>query len=272
MTIVEALKWANEKLKTESNDSSDSPMLDAQVLLAAVLKISTSKLFLSFNNHLKNEDLEKFRLFIKRRLKREPVAYIVGEKEFYGRKFLVNPHTLIPRPATETLIEAAVKIARETQDKILFADIGTGSGAIAVSLAAETKIPVIASDVDPTTLATAKKNAEVHEVNEIIDFKIGPLLDPLKKIFEVLQKTGEDKNFDHLIICANLPYLATEQWQTTAPDIHLYEPKLALEAGADGLDLYWEMLRDLKKHRSLFPARISLLLEIDPTKKKKSRL
>ncbi|HBR80387.1 MAG: Release factor glutamine methyltransferase [Candidatus Uhrbacteria bacterium GW2011_GWF2_44_350] len=269
MTIIETLKWASEKLKHESKDPSDSSILDAQILLAAVLKTPTSKLFLNFNNQLKDEDLEKFRQFIKRRLNREPIAYIVGEKEFYKRKFFVNPHTLIPRPATETLVEAAIKIAKQDKKQILFTDIGTGSGAIAITLAAETKLPVIAVDIDPTTLAVARKNAVDNQVEDLIDLRLGSLLAPLVKIFETLKKTNETP-FDHLIVCANLPYLATEQWKKTAPDVYLFEPKLALEAGADGLDLYWQLLRDLKKNRELFPFQLSLLIEIGPDQKEKT--
>lgn len=267
MTIMEALKWASERLKNELKDASDSSMLEAQVLLASVLDVSTSWLFTHFDRELQENELGAFRQTIKRRMTREPIAYITGEKEFCKRKFFVNPYTLIPRPATETLVEAAIKT---TSDNAMFADIGTGSGAIAVTLAAETGRPVIATEINRAALAVAHRNAESHGVSELIDFRQGDLLEPLIKIFKVVQKTGEKPACDHLIICANLPYLTIKQWENTASDIRLYEPRTALEAGPDGLDLYWRLLRDLKQNRSLFPIRLTVLLEIDPDQKQKT--
>lgn len=264
MTIMEALKWASEKLRNELKNASDSSMLDAQVLLASVLDAPTSWLFTHFDRELKENEVDAFCQTIKRRLKNEPVAYITGEKEFYKRKFFVNPYTLIPRPATEILVEAAIKTA---SDDIMFVDIGTGSGAIAVSLAAETGRPVIATDISREALAVARRNAESHGVNELIDFRQGDLLEPLIKIFKAIKKTNASAA--DLIICANLPYLTTKQWENTAPDIRLYEPKTALEAGPDGLNLYWRLIRDLKQNRLLFPARLTILLEIDPDQKQK---
>lgn len=273
MTIMEALKWANEKLRNETKDPSDSSMLDAQVLLAAVLEVSTSWLFTHFDKTLEEKKLDAFRQAIKRRLKDEPVAYITGEKEFYKRKFFVNQFTLIPRPSTETLMEAAIAACNDSRPNVaMIADIGTGSGAIAVTMAAETNLPVIASDISATALAAAKKNAETHGVSELIDFRQGNLLEPLVKIFETVRKAKTKPTFGHLILCANLPYLTTKQWKNTAPNVRVYEPKTALEAGPDGLDLYWRLIRDLKKHRALFPARLTLLLEIDPDQKEKITL
>lgn len=267
MTIVETLKWASEKLKNESKSTADSSMLDAQVLLASVLDVSTSWLFTHFDKELEENNLDAFRQMIKRRLQNEPIAYITGEKEFYKRKFFVNNSILIPRPATETLVEAAVNAVGD--GATMFADIGTGSGAIAVTLAAETGLPVIASDISTAALVVARKNAETHKVSELVDFRQGDLLEPLVKIFQTVKKTATEPICDHLIICANLPYLTFRQWENTAPDVREYEPKSALEAGVDGLDLYWRLIRELKQRRALFPAQLTLLLEIDPDQKQK---
>jgi release factor glutamine methyltransferase len=269
MTTVEALKWANEKLKGEVSEVSDSPMLDAQILLAAILKVSTSWLFTHFDQELKENQSEEFRQFIKRRINKEPVAYIIGEKEFFKRSFLVNPLVLIPRPATEILVETALEKINQTLGETWFADIGTGSGAIAITLAAETGFPVIASDISPSALNVAKKNAGQNKVEELIDFRQGDLLEPLINAFRALQEMPEKNSCKHLIICANLPYLTPNQWQNTERDVKDFEPKLALVAGQDGLDLYWKLIRDLKKYRSLFPEFLSLLLEIDPDQTKK---
>lgn len=269
MTIVEVLKWANEKLKNESKEAPDSSMLDAQVLLAALLNTSTSWLFTHFDKNLEEKDLDTFRKMIKRRLKNEPIAYIIGEKEFYKRKFSVNSSTLIPRPATETLVEAAIKITDNESGQILFADIGTGSGAIAITLAAETGLPVIASDISQSALTMARKNTEENKVAELIDLRQGDLLEPLLKIFQAVKKNSSKQICDHLIICANLPYLTTKQWANTMSDVRDFEPKSALEAGVDGLDLYWRLIRELKQQRDLFPSRLTILFEIDPDQKQK---
>ncbi|MFA6132215.1 MAG: peptide chain release factor N(5)-glutamine methyltransferase [Patescibacteria group bacterium] len=269
MTVVEVLKWASEKLKNEVKDASDSSMLDAQVLLAAVLDVPTSWLFTHFDKTLEEKDLDIFRQMIKRRLANEPIAYITGEKEFYKRNFFVNSSTLIPRPATETLVEAAIKIAHEETGQVLFADIGTGSGAIAITLAAETGLPVIASDISSPALLVAQKNAEANKVAELVDLRQGDLLEPLVKIFQAVKKTNPEPICEHLIVCANLPYLTAKQWANTALDVREYEPKSALEAGVDGLDLYWRLIREIKQRRDLFPVRLTLLLEIDPDQKQK---
>ncbi|MFH1089460.1 MAG: peptide chain release factor N(5)-glutamine methyltransferase [Candidatus Uhrbacteria bacterium] len=269
MTTVEALKWANEKLKSDGSEAADSPMLDAQILLAAILKVSTSWLFTHFDQDLKENQLEEFRQFVKRRINKEPVAYIIGEKEFFKRPFLVNPLVLIPRPATEILVETALEKIDQTLGETWFADIGTGSGAIAITLAAETSFPVIASDISPSALSVAKKNADKNKVEELIDFRQGDLLEPLINAFRALQEIPEKNSCQQLIICANLPYLTPNQWQNTDRDVKDFEPKLALVAGQDGLDLYWKLIRDLKKYRSLFPKFLSLLLEIDPDQTKK---
>ncbi|MFH1252913.1 MAG: peptide chain release factor N(5)-glutamine methyltransferase [Candidatus Uhrbacteria bacterium] len=271
MTIVEAIKWGNEKLKagTDEVDNSASPLLDVQVLLAAILNTPTSYLFTHLDQTLKETELEKFRKFINRRSKKEPVAYIIGEKEFYKRSFLVNPHVLIPRPATETLIEIALNEAKKNNGECWFADIGTGSGAIAITLAAETGLPVIASDVSSEALTVAKQNMVKNKIADLIDFRHGDLLEPLIKIFQTLKNSPEKNTCTNLIVCANLPYLSHSQWYSLESNVRNFEPALALTAGHDGLDLYWRLIRDLKKSRPLFPAQLTLILEIDPDQTQK---
>ena len=125
MTIVESLTWANNKLKDES--SVDAPMLDAQLLLAFVLDVSKNYLFTHFGQELTEKELKRFELLMDRRRHHEPLAYILGWKEFYSRPFRVNSFVLIPRPDTETMIEEAKRLAAQAQDT-LFVDVGTGSG------------------------------------------------------------------------------------------------------------------------------------------------
>ena len=143
MTIVESLTWANNKLKDQSNV--DAPMLDAQLLLAKVLDVSKNYLFTHFSQELTEAQFDRFELLTERRRHHEPLAYIVGWKEFYNRPFKVSNFVLIPRPDTETLIDEAKRLSAGAKDA-LFIDIGTGVGR-SPTLAAETRLPVLAVDV-----------------------------------------------------------------------------------------------------------------------------
>jgi len=266
MTVMEALQWANERLKKEN--VGDSPMLDAQVLLGSVLGVSKSRLFTHLDREMDAREDESFQKLITRRAAHEPVAYIVGSREFYKRPFHVNRFVLIPRPATEILIDAALESAKSLDpESTLFVDIGTGSGAIAVTLAAESHIPVIATDESKHALAVAKKNAEDLGVESLVDFRQGNLLEPIVSIFEKTKEKAGSLPFKHLILAANLPYLTEHQWETAEADVRDWEPKTALVGGVDGLDLYWQMFRELLRHRSTFPRKVTTLIEIDPSQR-----
>jgi len=272
MTVIEALQWANNKLKTAHEDRDhrsgaklDSPMLDAEVLLSHILSVPKSWLFTHMNDSLKNELKEAFEKTVERRAAHEPIAYIIGEKEFYKRSFAVNRFTLIPRPDTEVLVDLAIEAAKETDpERTIFADVGTGSGAIATTLALESGLPVMASDNNGQTLKVAKENIKANGAEELVDVREGDLIDPLIEIFQKLKVAGGKSPISHLVICANLPYLTDQQWETTQPEVRDYEPKEALAAGKDGLDAYWKFFRELLRHRSLFPLHLSVLIEIDP--------
>ncbi|MBI4598855.1 peptide chain release factor N(5)-glutamine methyltransferase [Candidatus Uhrbacteria bacterium] len=269
MTVLEALQWANHALKAawgELDEGSDTPMLDAEVLLSAVLDVHRSWLFTHFDHELHVHEIEKFQQAIGRRGTREPVAYVIGKKEFRKRTFAINRFVLVPRPCTELLVEQAVQASRASDpNKTLFADIGTGSGAIAVSLAAETGIPAVATDINPRAVVVARQNAEAQGVSDLVDVRHGDLLEPLIKIFNTLRDASASSTIEHLVLCANLPYLATKQWKECPPDVRLHEPREALEAGQDGLDAYWRLFRDLARRRHLFPVRITTIIEIDPS-------
>ncbi len=267
MTIMEALQWANNKLRKVNVDS---PMLDAEILLAYALSMSKAWLFAHFNDRLKTHQLENFRILIDRRAEREPVAYIIGSKAFYGRDFLVNPSVLIPRPETETMVEEALTLLKDTDhEHALICDVGTGSGAIAVTIACETKLPVIAIDIDESALAVAKQNATNLNASEWINFQRGSLAEPLVRIFKTIRgqsavKTSSVYPYKHLLIVANLPYLTESRMETVEPEVRNYEPRLALVAGADGMDAYFELFRNLRANRHFLPRRVSVLIEIDP--------
>ncbi len=263
---MEALQWANNKLRKASVDS---PMLDAEILLAYSLDTSKAWLFAHFADKLKTHQEEKFFELINRREDREPVAYLVSKKAFYGRDFVVDKHVLIPRPETETMIELAIKtLAHIDPERTLIADLGTGSGAIAVTLAAETNLHVIGVDIDEAALEIAKKNAASLVPETAVDFQAGNLADPIIRIFKTIRgqtnvQTSSVYPFKTLLITANLPYLSQSRMDNLQAEVR-HEPELALRAGADGLDAYWELFRQLHIDRKILPRELIVLIEIDP--------
>lgn len=256
LTIFEALTWAQDTLKATLSPV-QNPKLDAQVLLAHVINKGTAYLFAHGDDPLPPEKAERFQRLVTRRARHEPIAYLVGEKEFFGRPFTVNPHVLIPRPDTEVLVEAAKKLVT---DRTLIVDVGTGSGAIAVTLALETGRPVVAIDVDPQALSVAKHNAETLGARRIV-FLQGHLVAPL-----LAESNGESLG-EHVVICANLPYIRTAQYEALDPDVKAYEPQRALVSGIDGLDHYDALFAQIAERRFAFPKLLHVLTEIDPGQK-----
>lgn len=247
MTVFAALNTAYEQI----------PKLDAQVLLAHVLGKGTAYVFAHGDDPLLPQHEEQFFALVARRARHEPVAYILGKKEFYRRDFLVTPDVLVPRPDTEVLIDLARDLAR---DKSLIVDVGTGSGAIGVTLAAETSRPVVAIDESEAALAIAERNARGASVKHVL-FLRGHLLQPL-----IMESNGESLG-EHLLVCANLPYISTEQYETLDADIRNYEPRTALVSGPDGLDHYRALFAQIAKWRLLLPQQLDILIEIDPSQK-----
>jgi release factor glutamine methyltransferase len=262
MTIFEALTTGAEKLKATQHEklqSPGSPKLDAQVLLSFVLSKPSSFLFAHGDDAVEAQSLERYLAFIERRAKHEPIAYITGEKEFFKRPFMVTPATLIPRPDTEVLVEEALKAAKPDS---VFLDIGTGSGAIAITLAAESSSGVFATDISTEALDVAVQNANKLGVADRVIFLHGDLLKPF---IEKLKEWKDKASIPSLVITANLPYIARRQYEGLDPDVLNFEPKSALLAGIDGLDLYDQLLDELYESRALFPADLQLLIEIDPS-------
>lgn len=263
MTIMELLEWGKHTLKSRQDPAFahlSSPALDAEVLLAHALNLTKPQVFSRLNTQVSPTQESTYHELIERRLQHEPVAYITGKKFFYSRPFAVNRHVLIPRPETEHLVDEALRmfhLYEEHRQPVRFIDVGTGSGTIALTLAAETHKQVIATDLSPHALAVAKENAASLHVADQITFAEGNLLEPILPLLS--QKPPE-----HTIVCANLPYLTTRQWENAQPDVRDFEPKLALEAGYYGLDAYWVLFRQLLGHRRLFGASCVTLCEIDP--------
>lgn len=232
----------------------DSPALDAELLLMHVLHIDRISLITHKEKIVRASTARRFRTLVARRLKREPIAYILGTRWFYETEFKVNRHTLIPRPETETLIECVIEKMKTSSAAPIIFDIGTGSGAIAITLAKLfPRITIIATDSSTKALRLAKMNAQKNKTR--VKFLKGDLLKPAQQEMERTKKP--------LFIAANLPYVPSAQWRTLQPEIKKYEPRSAVDGGVDGLKYYRELLKQLKA----FPLKqnISLFFEYDPT-------
>jgi release factor glutamine methyltransferase len=210
--------------QTLSAAGCDTPRLDAEVLLAHVLGQDRAWLYAHPEYSLDPNQLGDYQALIARRAEREPVAYLTGHKEFFGLDFVVTPGVLIPRPETERLVEIALQMleAGSSSETPAIVDVGTGSGAIAVALATHAPATrVVAADISAAALVVARRNAIRHGVAGRVDFLQSDLLASLKGPF-------------HLIV-ANLPYLSRADLAAAPPEVARWEPRLALEAGPDGL-------------------------------------
>ena len=233
-TIAAQLKLATEKLKAAEVDS---PRLDAEVLLAYVLHCRRLALYVKLKKVLTAEQITRYQNLIKRRLERIPVAYLTGHKEFMGLNFAVTPDVLIPRPDTEVLAQGVIENLYKFNRKIKIADLGTGSGAICVSiLKFAENVTAAAVDISKKALDIAHFNAEKFNVDDKITFYEGNLFEPLAgQTFEV--------------IVSNPPYVSTADFKNLQPEIE-NEPEIALEGGADGLDFYRKIVEAAPKFLS----------------------
>jgi release factor glutamine methyltransferase len=222
--------------------------LDADVLLAHVLGVGKEALFAHPERALSEAEHERYQGLVARRGLGEPVAYLRGFKEFYGLRFIVDPRVLIPRPETEVLVDAAREhIAGRAQTVV---DVGTGSGAIAVAIAAhEHRVRVIATDLSRDALIVAESNALASGVADRVEFRHGDLLAPITEQVDV--------------VCANLPYLtdaSVAEWVGERSSL-AFEPRAAVVAGRDGLDLIRRAVADLGR---VFAPSGRAFIECDP--------
>ena len=198
--------------------------LDVEVLLMNVTGFSKTQLYTNTEYLLSLEEVQKFQNFFDRRLKKEPIAYIIGMCEFMGLDFLLNNHTLIPRPDTEILVEKAIQIINEKNFQSGL-DIGTGSGAIAISILKYcSNIQMTATDINKNAIFKAKENAEKNKVLDRISFIESDLFQNVTEKFD--------------IIISNPPYIRTNIIHQLDDNVKNYEPKLALDGGEDGLIFY----------------------------------
>lgn len=242
-TIVKILDWTRQYF---ADKGIENPRLDAEILLCAVLDCPRINLYVHFDQPLAVEELKKYREYVLRRGRQEPLAYILGEKAFMDYLFKVTPAVLVPRPETELLVENLVKL-NDGDRKIRILDLGTGSGAILVSLLS--LLPLAegtAVDISPAALAVAVENAQRMGVSN----RFQPVLSDLYNNLP----TGEKYN----VIVSNPPYIPTDDLSTLAADVQK-EPRGALDGGKDGLDFYRRIIAGAE--RFLLPEGL-LALEI----------
>ena len=226
-TIGRILKWTEQYFKEKGIES---PRLDAEVLLSHILGRERIYLYVHFDEPLEPAERARYREAIKQRVQRVPVAYIIGEKEFMGLTFKVTEDTLVPRPDTEILVQAAIERLRARGDAPRFADIGTGSGAICLSiLHFLPKAQADTVDISPAARAVAEENAAALEVADRVTFHTGDLLAPLA-----------GQCYDAIL--SNPPYIPDDDIAALAPEVRLKEPHTALAGGKDGLDFYRRLM------------------------------
>lgn len=243
VTIDRLLKEGTEKL-TEANIVTAG--LDAEVLLYNLLGVERTYLYMYREKEVSKEIQEKFWVGIEKRTKHMPIQYIVNRQEFMGLDFWVEEGILIPRADTEILVEKIINIYKNNYypDMVKIMDIGTGSGAIAVSLAKYIDNCLItAIDICPNALKVAAKNANIHKVKNKIEFYLGDLFSPIDKY-------DEYKTYDFII--SNPPYISKTEINALESGVKDYEPHLALDGGDDGLDYYRKIISKagdfLKEH------------------------
>ncbi|HEY6469058.1 MAG TPA: peptide chain release factor N(5)-glutamine methyltransferase [Candidatus Dormibacteraeota bacterium] len=241
--LIDVLRLSTTYL---GDHGSSTARLDAELLCARALGVRRIDLYLQFDRPLDEPELSAIRELVRRRGKGEPVAYITGTREFYGRSFTVNSDVLIPRPDTETIVERALVALRSLDGRAAhLADLGTGSGCIAITLVAEVPgTDVVATDVSAAAIEVARANAERLEVPGT--FVESSWADAL------------DGTFD--LVVSNPPYVTNAELDAVDRDVRDFEPHGALLGGADGLDAYRALLDSLRAHVTAD----RLLLEVDP--------
>ena len=233
-------RWTIKELLNVTSDyltkkEIESPRLTAEILLAYLLNRTRIKLYLNFDQPLREGEVSGYRNLIRRRVDGEPLQYITGTQEFWSLDFIVGPQVLVPRPESELLVEQTISLFKDQtppeagRPRIL--DLGTGSGVLAVSIARELEDATLwASDISEEALVLGRLNAKNHGVAERIDFRVGDLWEPFM---------GEDLAFDGIV--SNPPYVATEDFDGLPPEVRDHEPRVALDGGERGM-LYIEKI------------------------------
>jgi release factor glutamine methyltransferase len=248
-TVGRLLTWTTDYLKRQG---ASSPRLDAEVLLAEALHCRRIELYTAFNDPVADDVRSVFRELVRRRAAGEPVAYLVGHREFYSLSFAVTSDVLIPRPETEHLVVQVLELLRDrpAEPPPRVVDVGTGSGAIVISVARHAPAcRLTAVDISEAALAVARRNARQHDVAERIDFLVSDLLEALPP----------QPAFD--LVVSNPPYVSQAEWERLGADVRDHEPKLALVAGSTGTET---IVRLVSQAAPRLRAGGWLLMEISP--------
>ena len=230
-TTQRLLRWTTQHFERKGLDA---PRLSAEMLLSHVLGTDRLKLYMDPDRPTSDLERAAFRDLVERALNHEPVDYLVGRSPFFSMMLKVTPAVLIPRPSTETAVEHIIQHARRTPGfaRPTIADVGTGSGAIAIALAKHIDgARIIATDLHDDALALARENAHAQGVADRIDFRQGDLLEPL---------AGEQLHY----LVSNPPYIPDHEWDAVAPHVKNHEPTHALRSGPDGLDHLRPLIAD----------------------------
>lgn len=235
--------WTTRKLLAWTADyfgrkGVDSARRSAEELLAHVLGVKRLKLYMDPDRPASELERATFRELVERAVKHEPVDYLVGQAPFFSLTFKVTPAVLIPRPSTETLVEHVIQHARRTPGfhSPLIADIGTGSGCIAICLAKQIETArVIATDISEDALAIARENAQAHGVADRVEFRHGDLLEPL---------AGERFHY----LAGNPPYIPDDEWEKVEANVRDYEPTQALRGGVDGMKYLRPLIQQARQY------------------------
>ncbi len=232
-TIEAVLRWATDDFRARGIEAA---RLDAELLLGTALSVTRIQLIVDGKRPLAAEELARFRELVKRRRTFEPIAYILGRREFYGRVFRVDARVLVPRPDTETLVDVALARTRQLSMSMRALDLCTGSGCVAVTIARERRTSAVtASDVSPAALAVARDNA----------LRLGAYNVALR-LGDGFGAVPEGARFD--LVTANAPYVPDVEVKTLQADVRDHEPRLALEGGPDGLRVTAQIVAGAPRH------------------------
>ncbi|MFA0732847.1 MAG: hypothetical protein LKKZDAJK_001441 [Candidatus Fervidibacter sp.] len=233
MKVAEALIWAIDRL---GSAGVPEPQTDAEWLLAHVLGTTRTVLRMDAQRTLSDAEGERFAALVAERVKRVPLAYLLGTQPFCGLELKVDRRVMIPRPETEQLVDIVTEwLNRLGRERLMLADIGTGSGAIALALAHRfPEATVYGVDISEEALEVAEENAKRLNLTRRVVFLRGDLTEPLEAVFP-------PHTFDALV--ANLPYVADEEWEQLPPEVRCYEPSIALKGGLDGLAVVRRLVR-----------------------------
>ncbi|MCB9678608.1 MAG: peptide chain release factor N(5)-glutamine methyltransferase [Alphaproteobacteria bacterium] len=243
LTLVDVLTRTERFLRERGIDS---PRLEAELLLSHALGMERLQLYLAWDRPVAESEREALRELVARRGKREPLAWITGHAGFHALDLVVHPGVLVPRPDTETLVDAALKWIPAHDDPVYVADVGCGTGAVGLAIAkAHAGVKLWAIDVSAEALANTRENVEKLGLQDRVAVRHGPFLDPIPQ------------NRPVEWVVSNPPYIARREIDGLMPEVARWEPRLALDGGPDGLDVYRELVP-----RAFKRATRGLLLEI----------